>query len=109
MNNVQYRYYDTPEVNNLQEMVSYCAETYKEKTAFFYLEKNKEIKISYHNFFEDVSALCYYFIKCGYNRTHIALLGENSYEWMVSFFAIVNSNNVVVPLDKDLNEADTHK
>lgn len=109
MNNVQYRYYDTPEVNNLQEMVSYCAETYKEKTAFFYLEKNKEIKISYHNFFEDVSALCYYFIKCGYNRTHIALLGENSYEWMVSFFAIVNSNNVVVPLDKDLNEADITK
>ncbi len=109
MKNKPYPYYDTPEIENLQELISYCAETYKEKTAFNYLNKNTEIKKSYRIFFEDVAALCSYFIKCGYNRTHISLLGENSYLWLVSFFAIVNSNNIVVPLDKELNEANLSK
>ena len=30
---------------------------------------------------------------------HIALLGENSYAWIASYFAIVNGGNVVVPID----------
>ncbi len=109
MKNVKYPYYDTPKLNNLQELVRYCAESYKEKTAFNYLEKKDEIRKSYQTFFEDIAALCCYFIECGYNRTHIALLGENSYEWLVCFFAIVNSDNVVVPLDKESGQADMSK
>lgn len=109
MKNKPYPYYDVPKIKNLQEMVSYCAEVYNTKTAFHYLNKSREITVSYKSFFEDVAALCNYFIKCGYNRTHIALLGENSYEWLVSFFAIVNSNNVVIPLDKELDAKDINK
>lgn len=107
--NKEYPYYDTPNVNNLQEFTFYCANSYKEKTLFNYLVKKDEIRKSYQTFFEDVAALCCYFIKCGYNRTHIALLGENSYEWLVSFFAIVNSDNVAVPLDKESGKADISK
>ena len=106
MKNVQYPYYYTPEIDNLRELVSYCAEVYKDKTAFRYLDGKTEKKISYKTFFEDVTALCNYFIKRGYKRTHIAVLGENSYEWIVAFFAIVNSDNIVVPLDKELNTDD---
>lgn len=109
MKNIHYPYYDTPELNNLQELTHYCALEFKEKTAFNYLDKNTEIKKSYIDFFEDVAALCRYFVERGYNRTHIAILSENSYEWLVSFFAIVNSNNVVVPLDKELNITDINK
>ena len=32
---------------------------------------------------------------------HIAILGENSYDWIVSFFAVTCSGNVAVPLDKE--------
>ncbi len=102
MKNVQYPYYKTPELHSLQELIGYCAEMFKEKTAFNYLEGKNEISKSYVTFFEDVAALCNYFIESGYSRAHIALLGENSYEWLVAFFAIVNSNNIVVPLDKEL-------
>ena len=109
MMNVQYPFYDTPDLNNLQELVSFCAEKYKEKTAFNFFDNKVEIKKSYKTFFEDVAALSKYLIGCGYKRTHIALLGENSYEWLVAFFAIINSNNIVVPLDKELNEFDIDK
>lgn len=90
----------------MQDLISYCAEMYCDKTVFCYFNKNVVVKKSYNAFFEDVASLCNYFIANGYNRTHIAVLGENSYEWIVSFFAIINSNNIVVPLDKELNEED---
>lgn len=109
MNNVQYPYYYTPELSNLQNLIIYCAEKYGDKTAFCYLNKNVEVKKSYRTFFEDVTSLCNYFITNGYSRTHIAVLGENSYEWLVSFFAIANSNNVVVPLDKESDKTDICK
>ena len=40
----------------------------------------------------------------GLSGTHIAILGENSTEWCLSYFAVVNSGNVAVPLDRDLPE-----
>lgn len=103
MKNQTYPFYNTPDLKNMQDLLSYCFVTFGDKTAFSFLKKNIEINKSYKNFFEDVAALCCYFIHSGFKRTHIALLGENSYEWLVSYFAIVNSNNVVVPLDKEMS------
>ena len=34
---------------------------------------------------------------------NIAVLGENSYEWILSYLAITVSKNTVVPIDKDLD------
>ncbi len=106
MKNKAYPYYSAPDLENLQQLISYCADTYGEKTAFHFLRKQKEIKKSYKEFFEDITAFSRYLIRNGYKRTHIALLGENSYEWLVSYFAIVNSDNVVVPLDKEMSPAE---
>lgn len=102
MKNKKYPYYPAPDLKNLQELVAYCADNYGDKTAFHYLSKKEEIKRSYKDFFEDVAAFSRFLINKGYKRTHIALLGENSYEWLVSYFAVINSNNVVVPLDKEM-------
>ena len=106
MKNKVYPYYTVPNLKNLQELISFCADTYSNRTAFYYLLKETEIKKDYKTFFEDVAALCNYFIDIGYRRTHIALLGENSYEWLVCYFAIVNSNNIVVPLDKEMSDTE---
>ena len=39
-----------------------------------------------------------------FHRKHIAVIGENSYEWLVAFFAITCGGNVAVPIDKELPE-----
>jgi len=36
----------------------------------------------------------------------VAVIGENSYEWILSYFSVVNSGNVILPLDKDLSVAE---
>lgn len=41
-------------------------------------------------------------------NSKIAVIGENSYEWIVSYFATVIGSNVVVPIDKDLSIQEIH-
>ena len=36
-----------------------------------------------------------------YNNKHIALIGNNTYNWILTYFGIVLSGNVAVPIDKD--------
>ena len=38
----------------------------------------------------------------GEQGNHIALTGMTSYEWLVSYFGIVNGGNIAVPLDVSL-------
>lgn len=106
MKNKKYPLYTVPEFINLKDFVDYCGKEFADKTAFHYLKKKTEIIKSYKTFKEDVEALGTYFIAKGYNRTHIAVIGENSYEWIVTYFATVNSNNVTVPLDKEASVDD---
>lgn len=39
----------------------------------------------------------------GETKSHIAVLGATSYEWVVSYFGIVNGGSVAVPLDTQLS------
>ena len=102
----KYPFYPVHEFKNLREFMDYCCTEFADKTAFHWLKKKDAIEKSYKDFYEDVEAIGTYFISHGYNNTHIAVLGENSYEWIVTYFATVNSNNVIVPLDKEASVDD---
>jgi long-chain acyl-CoA synthetase len=54
---------------------------------------------------EDVGFLSQKLVMSGLKKKNIALLGENSYEWIVAFLAIIISGNVVMPLDKELSDS----
>lgn len=101
MANKKYPYYDVAEPKDLKELVDFCAKEYGDKKAFWYREKNTEIVKSFKQFASDVEALGTYLLSLGYKNTHFALMGENSYEWIVSYFAVVNAGNVIVPIDKE--------
>lgn len=44
-----------------------------------------------------------YLFDHGYRNCHIAVYGENSYEWLLTHFAVTCGRNVIVPIDKELN------
>lgn len=60
------------------------------------------IQKNYKEYFQDVIGVTNYFRKKNIKRQKIALLAENSYEWMVCSIAIILSNNILVPLDHRL-------
>lgn len=106
MKNKKYPYYLVAEPTDLKDLLSFCAKEYDSKTAFCYKASGEEIKVSFKQLYDDVSAFCLHLYSKGCKNAHIALMGENSYEWIVAYFAIVCSGNVVVPIDKELTLAE---
>lgn len=69
------------------------------------IEKSQKVWVSHtvRDLYADTHALGNALAHDFPRGTHIAILGENSYDWIVSFFAVACSGNVAVPLDKELN------
>ena len=104
--NQKYPYYEVGEPTDLKDLIRYCADNFGDKTAFWYKKKGNEIAISFKQLQEDINAFGTYLHSKGYRDTHIAVMGENSYEWIVTYFAVVNGGNVVVPIDKEATKED---
>lgn len=58
--------------------------------------------ISYKQFADDILKSAGYFKTNGIVKQHIALIAPNSYEWIVTFFAVLSSGNTAVLLNPAL-------
>ncbi len=103
MKNGRYPYYDIPPIASIADMLETAARERPDFVAFQYRagRDNVESKTC-REALEDVrKAACW--IGQTYGRgAHIAVIGENSYEWLLAFFGALGSGNVAVPIDKDL-------
>ncbi|QAT42961.1 AMP-dependent synthetase/ligase [Aminipila luticellarii] len=102
------RLYTVREIDTLKEMLTSCKELFGKKPAFLYKEeKGGDYKeINFITLKDDVDALGTKLIDMGLEGENIAVIGENCYAWMVSYFAIVNGVGKVVPLDKELSKGE---
>jgi long-chain acyl-CoA synthetase len=95
--------YDVNEFENIKEMLETRAVTHKDKIAFYQKNENKEFdEITYEQLKKDVDALGTALLHMGLKDKKIAIIGKNSYEWAISYIAIMCGVGVVVPLDKQL-------
>lgn len=110
MRNKTYDLYTLPRIENMKDMLLQKAETKPEHVAFTFSKgKNRIIEKSYRDFNEEVNALGTWIYNEGLQGKHIAIIGENSYEWLLCFFAIVNGGSVAVPIDKELPQKEIMK
>lgn len=106
MNNKKYKdeLYQFRYINDLKDLLNTSAEIFANDPA--YLVKDvpggEYRPILYKQFKEDVEALGTRFLSLGLQGKKIAVIGENSYKWVVSYLGTVNGTGVVVPLDKEL-------
>ncbi len=91
-------------INDLRDMIISSAELYSEDPAFLVKDSHSEPyrPVTFAQLRKDIDSLGTKLVSMGLKDRKIALIGENSYEWVVSYFATVNGTGVVVPLDKDL-------
>jgi long-chain acyl-CoA synthetase len=96
--------YERRNVKDLKDMVVSSIEIYKDKPAFWVKQKGKHgyQPISYNQLRTDMNALGTALIDIGLKGKRIAIIGENRYEWAVSYLAIVTGTGIVVPIDKEL-------
>ena len=94
------------EFQDLKEIMDFVADKYGKNIGFIYKSADRKTKteITYKKFREDLDALGAYLISKGLKGKRIVVIGPNSYQWLVAYYAVVINVGVVVPLDKGLPE-----
>ena len=98
-------------VTDLKNMLETSAELYSDNIAFLQkFDKNEPFTpIKYHQVLNDVNALGTALIALGMKGGRIAVIGENCYQWAISYLAAACGTGVIVPLDKELNAEELKK
>ena len=98
--------YKYDDFKNLKEMLSNSKEKYGDNAAFkFKTEIPGKLRTeTYAEFADKVDALGTALISVGLEGKRIAVIGDNRYEWALSYLAVVCGAGIIVPLDKSLPE-----
>lgn len=99
-------YYEVRDLSNIKQLVNDSCRIYADRTAYLVKRPGSEEyqKIKYSKVKEDVDALGTALINLGLKGKRIAVIGENRYEWAISYLAVVTGVGIVVPLDRQLPE-----
>ena len=92
-------------IHTIKEMMELAVKDAGEKTAFEYRNpKNKEevLKVTYQEFYDTIQSLGTALSTIATENTHIAIIGDNSYDWLTVYLTVLQSNHVFVPIDKEL-------
>ena len=103
--NKNYPIYKTTFIDDMRSLVEEAATNYPNSIAISYKENyyDKEVKrVRFTQWRDDVRNLGTALISKGLREEKIAIIGENSYGWCCSFFAVMAIGSVTVPVDKEL-------
>ena len=98
--------YESKEYSDIREVIKDGINRYPDCVAFTI--KNKEGKdiqytdITYAEFEKEINSLGTGLLKLGLKDKKIAIIGPNSYEWVLSYISVLFGIGIVVPLDKGL-------
>ena len=95
--------YNVRNVCSVRELIETSADEFSANPAFMLKDSNGDIySISYSEFMKEIMALSTYLCARGLEYKKIAVIGRNSYEWALSYMAVVCGTGIVVPIDKEL-------
>ena len=98
------KYYD--EVSNFRELVKRY-ESFGEGIAFKF-KQNKELKeITYKQFVKDIKKIAEKVLDTDVKR--VAVIGNNRYEWVITYLGVTTAGKIIVPLDKALTDKEIEK
>ena len=94
-------------VKNYREMIEYSVKNYANNVAYKYKKdgnlKNVEyVEKTYEQAGKDIKAFSTELLNKGLENKKIVLIGNNRYEWCISYLAVTSGNMIIVPLDKAL-------
>lgn len=111
------RVYEYDLQNDFRKLVDYISKKYNNDLAFILKEKvqdentgKKNVKyrnITFSQFKDEVFALAAYLMKHKLNQAPVAVMGKNSYPWILTYMATLVTGAISVPLDKALPEGET--
>ena len=97
------KFYPVRKIHDLKDMLAQSCKLFRDKSAFLIKESDNQYReISDFQFGNDVEAIGTALLELGLGSGLVAVLGENRYEWCVTYLSVVNGVGTVVPMDKEL-------
>lgn len=96
-----YQNYPSRLFKDLRRMLRASVESYGDRTLFLQKKGESYRRITYNSFYDDVCALGTELLARGLGGKRIMLIGENCYQWAVSYMAVICGVGVIVPFDKE--------
>ena len=100
--------YEVRKITSIKDMFKGSVEMFGDKDAF--MEKKQRggeyVGITYKQAYKDMTAFGTALLNMGLADKKIAIIGNASYKWSITYLATVNGKSVVVPIDKELPSED---
>ena len=104
-----YPFYETTVFRDFRVMTENVAAKYPDRYAISYKKKphDKEVvHVTYtqaRDYIRNLGTAC---VELGLRERHVAIVGESSFEWIASYFALMSIGAVTVPIDKEYPASD---
>lgn len=104
MKNKNYPLNNVKRITSIRELIDFRAAETHDNIVFKYKIGKTGLKtVTYSELKHQTEALGTELFHRGYKNIKAAILGENSYNWLLTFFALINGNNIAVPVDKEMS------
>jgi len=97
--------YNEPRFTDFRQLINHSADKYGKRIAFKIKTSNCYVYITYKQLKERFYTLCNEFIALGLQGKGIAIIGKNSFEWVLSYLTAATVG-IAVPLDKEIHPED---
>ena len=101
-NNERHPLHSVEPFGDFKEMIAQQVEKNPDAIAYRYTVKKEDRTKTFREFQADVNALGTGLTEMGIHGSHIAMVGENCYSWIVTYLTVLGSDNVYIPADKEL-------
>ncbi len=96
-------FYDVREIRDLRDLLAQSVKLYGDRPAFEVKSKQGDhYEITYNRYQNEIKAVGTALVDMGLSGEKIAVSGDNSYEWCLSYMSTVTGVGVIVPIDKEL-------
>ena len=96
------------QIKTLKEIIEYGTKKGGDKRQFIFLDADKNVdERSFNQTWDEITALgTFYYLHGLDGKKKIAIIAENSYEWIISYYATLIGGNIVLPMDIKLSDAE---
>ena len=102
MINEKLNYYNVQKIETIKDIIDIAVKEDGDNIAFEYSDGDEQKKVTYKEFQNDIYSLGTALSTIKKLNSHIAVIGNNSYEWITVYLTVLESDGVFVPVDKEL-------